>query len=103
MTGGWNGNDLYSLLTPLRRRAAGKAGQTEHHEFLMSVVLLDSPVWAPEVVHWFRTARKRNASVWGNEPTRRFCWGRESKPRPHGAGIDQNSTTKIIGQQPGRL
>jgi len=39
----------------------------------------------------------------GNEPNRgRFC-GEESKPRPHGAGIVKNSTTKIIGQQPGDM
>jgi hypothetical protein len=29
--------------------------------------------------------------------------GTESKPRPHGAGIVKNSTTKIIGQQPGDM
>jgi hypothetical protein len=63
--------------------------------------LLDSPVLAPEVVQLFRTARKRNASVWGISQTAEDFVGSESKPRIHGAGIVKNSAIKIIGQQPG--
>jgi hypothetical protein len=55
------------------------------------------------VVQLFRTARKRNASVWGMSQTAEDFVGTESKPRPHGAGIVKNSTTKIIGQQPGDM
>lgn len=65
--------------------------------------LLDSPVLAPEVVQLFRTARKRNASVWGISQTAEDFVGSESKPRVHGAGIVKNSSTKIIGQQPGDM
>ena len=65
--------------------------------------LLDSPVLAPEVVQLFRTARKRNASVWGISQTAEDFVGTESNPRVHGAGIVKNSTTKIIGQQPGDM
>ena len=65
--------------------------------------LLDSPVLAPEVVQLFRTARKRNASVWGISQTAEDFVGTESNPRVHGAGIVKNTTTKIIGQQPGDM
>jgi hypothetical protein len=60
-------------------------------------------VLAPEVVQLFRTARKRNASVWGISQTAEDFVGTESNPRVHGAGIVKNSTTKIIGQQPGDM
>ncbi len=63
--------------------------------------LLDSRVLAPEVVQLFRTARKRNASVWGISQTAEDFVGTETNPRAEGAGIVKNSTTKIIGQQPG--
>jgi hypothetical protein len=60
-------------------------------------------VLAPEVVQLFRTARKRNASVWGISQTAEDFVGTESSPRIHGAGIVKNSSTKIIGQQPGDM
>jgi len=63
--------------------------------------LLDSPTLAPEVVQLFRTARKRNASVWGISQTVEDFVGTESQPRKHGPGILKNASTKIIGQQPG--
>jgi hypothetical protein len=65
--------------------------------------LLDSPVLAPEVVQLFRTARKRNASVWAISQTLEDFVGTEKQPRSHGPGIIKNSTTKIIGQQRGDL
>ena len=65
--------------------------------------LLDSAVLAPEVVQLFRTARKRNASVWGISQTAEDFVGSQSKPRVHGAGIVKNSNTKIVGQQPGDM
>src|ERR1700720_76067 len=85
------------------RRAAGKAGRRSITVLDECWFLLDSPVLAPEVVQLFRTARKRNASVWGMSQTAEDFVGTESKPRPHGAGIVKNSTTKIIGQQPGDM
>jgi len=52
-------------------------------------------------VQLFRTARKRNSSVWGISQTAEDFVGSEAKPRVHGAGIVKNSATKIVGQQPG--
>src|SRR5262249_34984953 len=83
------------------QRAAGKAGRRSITVLDECWFLLDSPVLAPEVVQLFRTARKRNASVWGMSQTAEDFVGTESNPRPHGAGIIKNTSTKIIGQQPG--
>lgn len=63
--------------------------------------LLDSSALAPEVVQLYRTARKRNSSVWGISQTVEDFVGTELQPRVHGPGILKNATTKIIGQQPG--
>jgi len=82
-------------------RASGKTGRPSITVLDECWFLLDSPVLAPEVVQLFRTARKRNASVWGISQTAEDFVGSESKPRVHGAGIVKNSATKIIGQQPG--
>jgi type IV secretory pathway VirB4 component len=83
------------------QRASGKTGQPSITVLDECWFLLDSPVLAPEVVQLFRTARKRNASVWGISQTAEDFVGSESKPRAHGAGIVKNSTTKIVGRQPG--
>jgi TraG P-loop domain len=85
------------------QRASGKAGRRSITVLDECWFLLDSPVLAPEVVQLFRTARKRNASVWGISQTAEDFVGTESNPRVHGAGIVKNSTTKIIGQQPGDM
>ena len=83
------------------QRASGKAGRKSITVLDECWFLLDSPVLAPEVVQLFRTARKRNASVWGISQTAEDFVGTETNPRTHGAGIVKNSATKIIGQQPG--
>jgi len=83
------------------RRASGKDARRSITVLDECWFLLDSPVLAPEVVQLFRTARKRNANVWGIGQTTENFVGTESKPRVHGAGIVKNTTTKIIGQQPG--
>jgi hypothetical protein len=85
------------------QRASGKAGRRSITVLDECWFLLDSPVLAPEVVQLFRTARKRNASVWGISQTAEDFVGTDSNPRVHGAGIVKNSTTKIIGQQPGDM
>jgi hypothetical protein len=85
------------------RRASGKAGRRSITVLDECWFLLDSAVLAPEVVQLFRTARKRNASVWGISQTAEDFVGTDSNPRIHGAGIVKNSTTKIIGQQPGDM
>jgi hypothetical protein len=83
------------------QRASGKAGKRNITVLDECWFLLDSPVLAPEVVQLFRTARKRNASIWGISQTAEDFVGTETSPRVHGAGIVKNSNTKVIGQQPG--
>ena len=85
------------------QRASGRTGQRNITVLDECWFLLDSPVLAPEVVQLFRTARKRNASVWGVSQTAEDFVGSQTKPRIHGAGIVKNSSTKIIGQQPGDM
>ena len=82
-------------------RAGGKTGQPSITVFDECWFLLDSPTLAPEVVQLFRTARKRNASVWGISQTVEDFVGTDVQPREHGPGILKNVSTKIIGQQPG--
>lgn len=84
-------------------RAGGKTGQPSITVLDECWFLLDSPTLAPEVVQLFRTARKRNASVWGISQTVEDFVGTESQPREHGPGILKNASTKIIGQQPGDM
>lgn len=85
------------------QRASGQAGRRSITVLDECWFLLDSPVLAPELVQLFRTARKRNASVWGISQTAEDFAGVEGGPRVHGAGIVKNTTTKIIGQQPGDI
>jgi hypothetical protein len=84
-------------------RAGGKAGLPSITVLDECWFLLDSPTLAPEVVQLFRTARKRNASVWGISQTVEDFVGTEFQPREHGPGILKNASTKIIGQQPGEM
>src|SRR5260221_41657 len=83
------------------QRASGGAGRRSVTVLDECWFLLDSPVLAPEVVQLFRTARKRNASVWGISQTAEDFVGTEFSPRVHGTGIVKNSSTKIVGQQLG--
>jgi hypothetical protein len=55
------------------------------------------------VVQLFRTARKRNSSVWGISQTLEDFVGTDRQPKLHGPGIIKNAATKIIGQQRGDL
>ena len=82
-------------------RAGGKTTQPSITVLDECWFLLDSPTLAPEVVQLFRTARKRNASVWGISQTVEDFVGTEFQPREHGPGILKNANAKIIGQQPG--
>jgi len=82
-------------------RAGGKTGQPSITVLDECWFLLDSLTLAPEVVQLFRTARKRNASVWGISQTVEDFVGTEFQPREYGPGILKNASTKIIGQQPG--
>jgi type IV secretory pathway VirB4 component len=89
------------IATAMAARATGKSGQPSITVLDECWFLLDSPTLAPEVVQLFRTARKRNSSVWGISQTVEDFVGTQSQPRMHGPGILKNATTKIIGQQPG--
>jgi hypothetical protein len=84
-------------------RARGNAGQPSVTVLDECWFLLDSPTLAPEVVQLYRTARKRNASVWGISQTVEDFVGTDFQPREHGPGILKNASTKIIGQQPGDM
>jgi type IV secretory pathway VirB4 component len=84
-------------------RASGRSGQPSITVLDECWSLLDSPVLAVEVVQLFRTARKRNSSVWGISQTVEDFVGTSSEPRAHGPGIVKNAHTKLIGEQPGDL
>jgi type IV secretory pathway VirB4 component len=91
------------VATAMASRATGRTGQPSITVLDECWFLLDSPALAPEVVQLFRTARKRNSSVWGISQTVEDFVGTESQPRLHGPGILKNASTKIIGQQPGDI
>jgi type IV secretory pathway VirB4 component len=91
------------IANAMAERASGRSGQLSITVLDECWALLDSPVLAPEVVQLFRTARKRNTSVWAISQTLEDFVGTEKQPRSHGPGIVKNSTTKIIGQQRGDL
>jgi type IV secretory pathway VirB4 component len=91
------------IANAVSERAAGKSGQPSITVLDECWFLLDSPALAPEVVQLFRTARKRNSSVWGISQAVEDFVGSESEPRPHGPGILKNSSTKIIGKQQGSV
>ena len=84
-------------------RASGMTGQPSIVLLDECWALLESPILATVVVQLFRTARKRNASVWGISQTPEDFVGTPDKPNEHGAGIVKNATTKIIGKQPGDM
>ena len=84
-------------------RASGRTGQQSITVLDECWALLDSPVLAPEVVQLFRTARKRNSSVWGISQALEDFVGTATEPRPHGAGIIKNAHIKLIGSQSGDL
>jgi len=89
------------IASAMAARATGKTGQRSITVLDECWFLLDSSALAAEVVQLFRTARKRNSSVWGISQTLEDFVGTESQPRMHGPGILKNASTKIIGQQPG--
>ena len=89
------------IANAMATRAAGTSGQPSITVLDECWSLLDSPTLAPEVVQLFRTARKRNSSVWGISQTVEDFVGTAGQPREHGPGILKNATIKIVGQQPG--
>jgi type IV secretory pathway VirB4 component len=84
-------------------RGAGHGGRRSITMLDECWALLQSPNLADAVVQLFRTARKRDAGVWGISQTPEDFVGTDADPIPHGAGILKNATTKIIGKQPGDM
>jgi hypothetical protein len=89
------------IANAMSARASGKAGRPSITVLDECWFLLDSPSLAPEVAQLYRTARKRNSSVWGISQTVEDFVGTEFQPRIHGPGILKNASMKIVGQQPG--
>jgi hypothetical protein len=65
--------------------------------------LLESKSLGPVVVQLFRTARKRNACVWGISPAIADFTGTPDKPNEFGEAILTTTATKFIGRQKGNL
>ncbi|MBV9479841.1 MAG: hypothetical protein JO249_03690 [Acidobacteria bacterium] len=91
------------IAAAMASRAAGKSARPSVSVLDECWFLLDSPSLAPEIVQLYRTARKRNSSVWGISQTVEDFVGTESQPRRQGPGILKNATTKIVGQQLGEV
>jgi len=89
------------IANAMSSRATGRTGQPSITVLDECWFLLESPVLAPEVVQLFRTARKRDSSVWGISQTLEDFVGTDYQPKPHGPGIVANSSIKIVGPQPG--
>jgi len=89
------------IANAMSARSSSKTGRPSITVLDECWFLLNSPSLAPEVVQLYRTARKRNSSVWGISQTLEDFVGTEFQPRLHGPGILKNASTKIIGQQPG--
>lgn len=87
----------------MSERSSGRTGQPSIVVLDEAWALLDSKVLAAQVVELFRTARKRQCSVWGISQTPEDFVGTPTTPRPHGPGIFKNVTSKLIGQQPGDM
>jgi hypothetical protein len=65
--------------------------------------LLQSPSLGPVVVQLFRTARKRNACVWGLSQAVEDFTGTPEKPNDFGGAILTTTATKLIGRQKGNV
>ena len=65
--------------------------------------LLQSPSLGPVVVQLFRTARKRNACVWGVSQAIEDFTGTPEKPNEFGGAILTTTAIKLIGRQKGNL
>ncbi len=91
------------IANAMSSRSSGRTGQPSITVLDECWFLLESPVLAPEVVQLFRTARKRNSSVWGISQTLEDFVGTDYQPKPHGPGIVKNSSIKIVGPHPGDM
>jgi type IV secretory pathway VirB4 component len=84
-------------------RASGEGGQRSIVILDECWSLLDSKELAKVVEQLFRTARKRNACVWGVSQSVADFTGTVDNPKPIGAAILATTSTRFIGRQKGNL
>ena len=82
-------------------RAAGEAGRRSIVILDECWSLLDSPQLCDTVEQLFRTARKRNACVWGVSQSVEDFTGTPDNPKRVGAAILSTTATRFIGRQKG--
>ena len=85
------------------KRAQGKANKRCITVLDECWALLQSPSLAPVVVQLFRTARKRNACVWGISQAVEDFTGTPDKPNEFGGAILATTAVKMIGRQKGNF
>ena len=85
------------------RRAQGKTNKRCITVLDECWTLLQSPSLAPVVVQLFRTARKRNACVWGISQAVEDFTGTPDKPNEFGGAILATTAIKLIGRQKGNF
>jgi hypothetical protein len=85
------------------KRAQGKANKRCITVLDECWALLQSPSLAQVVVQLFRTARKRNACVWGISQAVEDFTGTPDKPNEFGGAILATTALKLIGRQKGNF
>jgi hypothetical protein len=85
------------------KRAQGKASKRSITVLEECWDLLKSPSLAPVVVQLYRTARKRNACVWGISQAVEDFTGTPDKPNEFGGAILATTAVKLIGRQNGNF
>jgi hypothetical protein len=85
------------------KRAQGKANKRCITVLDECWALLQSRSLAPVVVQLFRTARKRNACVWGISQAVEDFTGTPDKPNEFGSAILATTAVKMIGRQKGNF
>jgi hypothetical protein len=85
------------------KRAQGKANKRCITVLDECWALLQSKSLAPVVVQLFRTARKRNACVWGISQAFEDFTGTPDKPNEFGGAILATTAVKMIGRQKGNF
>ena len=85
------------------KRAQGRANKRCITVLDECWALLQSPSLAPVVVQLFRTARKRNACVWGISQAVEDFTGTPDKPNEFGGAILATTAVKMIGRQKGNF
>jgi len=85
------------------KRAQGKSNRRSITVLDECWALLQSPSLAPVVVQLFRTARKRNACVWGISQAVEDFTGTADKPNEFGGALLATTAIKMIGRQKGNF